>query len=159
MVKRQASAGDSEPEQMKFEMPSEKEHLLQVTDIITFEDELGGKLGLDENTVCAKLEVVGGEEEGRTLLQRLSLDSNWKGFFATRLFLKAIGEEYKGDITLDTDDWIGKQVYATVIHAQSKGKTFANVDQYNYEKKIEQHKRPVGETNQVVNPQDIAWDE
>lgn len=158
MVIRQAKAGDSEPEQMKFDLPSEREHLLQVTDIVTFEDELGAKLGLDQDTVSVKLEVVGGEEAGRTLLQRLSLDSNWKGFFATRLFLKAIGEQYKGDITLDTDSWVGKQVYANVIHAQSKGKTFANIESYNYEKPIEQYKSPVGETPKVEDPKDIQWE-
>jgi len=34
MVKRTASAKDEEPEQMAFEMPSEKEHLFQVADIL-----------------------------------------------------------------------------------------------------------------------------
>jgi len=38
---------------------------------------------LDELTVCAKLEVVGGEEDGRTMLNRMTLDDspNAKGFW------------------------------------------------------------------------------
>jgi hypothetical protein len=155
MVKRTYSKYyNEEPEQAKFDLPSEKEHLFQVTDVITFEDELGTKLRLDPDTVSVKLEVVGGEEQGRTLLQRLSLDENWKGFFATRLFLKAIGEPYKGaGLEIDTDRWIGRQVYATVVH---NGK-FANIDQYNLEKRIEQYKSPIEKP--ITDPADIKWGE
>jgi len=131
MVKRRYNMPDNEPDQATFELPSEKEHLFQVTDVFTSDDEMGEKLGLNEDTVSVKCEVVGGKEEGRTLLNRLSLDMEWKGFFATRLFLKAIGEEYKGKkVDIDTDEWVGKQFYATVIH---NGK-YANIDTYSTEK-------------------------
>jgi hypothetical protein len=85
---------------------------------------------LDENTVCVKLEVAIGDELGRTMLQRCSLDPTWKGFFATRMFLKAIGEPYKGDIDIDTDRWIGRQAYVNVVHNGQ----YANVADYNFEK-------------------------
>lgn len=129
MVRRNVNAGDTEPEQKTFLLPSEKEHLFQITDIFTCEDEMGQKLSLDENTVSVKCEVVG-EEEGRTLLQRLNLYEEGKGFFATRLFLKAIGEEYKGAISIDTDEWQDKQFHATVVHNGQ----YANIDKYIDEK-------------------------
>lgn len=155
MVQRTIIAPDTEPEQSSFQMPSEDvEHLLQVVDVFDMDYEQN-KFNLDMNTVFAKCEVVGGDEEGRSLLNRLSLDATWKGFFATRLFLKAIGEPHKGEILIDTDKWIGKQFYATVVHNKSKdGRTFANIDQYNLEKVIEE----VGE-KKVESPEDIAWDE
>lgn len=131
MVKRNYNMPDDEPDQATFELPSEKEHMFQVVAVFTDEDEMGQKLGLDENTVTAKCEVVGGKEEGRTLLIRLSLDMEWRGFFATRLFLKAIGEPYKGPkVDIDTDMWQAKQFYATVIH---NGK-YANIDSYSTDK-------------------------
>ena len=122
MVKRIVKMGDGEPEQKKFESPSAGEHLMQVVDVFDMSN-APGKMVLDENTVCVKLEVAIGDELGSTMLQRLSLDPTWKGFFATRLFLKAIGEEYKGDIDIDTDRWIGRQAYVNVVH---KGQ-YANV--------------------------------
>ena len=151
MVKRTYTKEyNEEPEESKFYLPSEKEHLFQVTDIITCEDELGAKLKLDMDTVSVKLEIVGGEEAGRTLLQRCSLDENWKGFFATRLFLKAIGEPYKGSgLELDTDRWAGRQLYATVIH---NGK-YANISEYNFDKKIEQ--TVPRETKPIQTPEEI----
>jgi hypothetical protein len=157
MVKRTVKGSEQEPEQMAFEMPSEKEHLFQVVDIFDFDYE-GNKFNLDPDTVIAKLEVCGGDEEGRTMLNRLSLDDGWKGFFATRLFLKAIGEEYKGDqFAIDTDAWVGRQFYATVKHAKVKDKTYANIGEYNFDKVVEQVKRttkaePTGEAI-------TAWDD
>lgn len=157
MVKRTVNAGENEPEKSAFDVPSEREHLFQVTDVYTSQDEVGQKLGLDDDTISAKLEVVGGEEAGRTLLCRLSLNESWKGFFATRLFLKAIGEEYKGSISVDTDHWIGRQTYATVVH---NGK-YANIDQFNYDKKIEQtYAVPVLQKKEgEIDPKDIAWED
>ena len=151
MVKRQINAGDNEPNQKKFEMPSEAEHLMQVVDVFDITN-APGKMVLDENTVCVKLEVAIGDETGRTMLQRLSLDPTWKGFFATRMFLKAIGEEYKGDIEIDTDHWIGRQAYVNVVHNGQ----YANVSDYNFDKcsKLSQV-NPSG----VSNPKDIAWEE
>lgn len=151
MVKRHYNLPESEPEQGSFDLPSQKEHLFQVTDLYTCDENPFPK-GLDPDIVCAKCEVVGGEEEGRTLLQRLTLDDTAKGFFATRIFLKAIGEEHKGQIEIDTDRWIGRQFYATVKH---NGK-YANIDSYNYDKKIEQtYKNPGG----VTEPEEVKWDE
>lgn len=155
MVKRNVTAPDTEPEQMSFTHPSQKEHLFQVSDIYDYTDP---KFNLDENTVCVKLEVVGGEEEGRSLLQRLSLDGTWKGFFATRLFLKAIALPHKGQIEIDTEDWQGKQFYATVVHNPGKkGKVYANIGEYNFDKIIEE----VDTKPDVVKPVDkeVAWDE
>ncbi len=156
MVQGTVKGNDQEPEQKKFDMPSEKEHLLQVVDVFTFEDDIGAKLGLDPNTVSVKLEVVGGEEEGRTMLNRVSLDDSYKGFFATRLFLKAISEPYKGEFKYDSDNWIGKQCFATVSHAESKGKTYANIKEYNFDKMVEQV-----DTKAVTPPVDneVEWDE
>lgn len=160
---------DDEPEQMKFELPSEKEHCFQITDVFTAEDETGQKMSLDENTVLAKCEVCGGDEEGRTLLNRCSLDENWKGFFATRLFLKAISQPYKGDgIVIDTDDWIGRQFYATVVHNKNKAgdKTYANIGEFNFEKLVAQKQpwEPIntpepGTGNKPVNASDIQWEQ
>lgn len=146
---------NDEPEQAKFDLPSEKEHLFQITDIYTISDEMGQKLKLDNDSVSVKLEVVGGEEEGRTLLQRLTLDENAKGFFATRLFLKALGMDYKGTgLIVDSDLWVGLQLYATVIH---NGK-YANVNQYNFDKKIDQKPQQIKNPDGVVNPSDISWE-
>lgn len=144
MVKRSYNLPDDEPENKKFDLPSEKEHLFKVVAVYDENSEMAVKLKIDSDTVYAKCEVVGGDEEGRTLLQRCSLDENWKGFFLTRLFLKAIGEQYKGNgLEIDTDRWIGRQFYATVIH---NGK-FANIDTYNFEKKVED----VAPTSDVFN--------
>lgn len=155
MVKRTYSKEyNEEPEEAKFDLPSEREHLLQITDIITVEDELGQKLKLDMDTVSVKLEVIGGEEAGRTLLQRLTLDETNKGFFATRLFLKAIGMDYKGKgLVIDTDMWVANQLYAIVVH---NGK-YANIDTYNFDKKIQQPKSTVGMTPDQIDK--MNWEE
>ena len=153
MIKRSVNTPDTDPTQKTFDLPSPKEHLFQVSDIFTCEDEMGAKLGLDENTVSVKCEVVGGNEEGRTLLNRLSLDPDWKGFFATRLFLKAVNLPHKGQIDIDTDDWQGLQFYATVVHKDG----FANIKAYNFDKIVEE----VDNKPDVVRPLDkpVAWDE
>ena len=156
MVKRSVNCPDNEPESAKFEIPSEKEHLLQVVDIFTADDETGHKLGLDDNTVSAKCEVVGGEEEGRGLLIRVSLDPTWKGFFFTRLFLKAIGEQCRGQIEIDSDRWAGRQFFATVKHDES-GK-YANVDSYNFEKSSQLARTGVNPDVEPTSPSEIAWE-
>ena len=144
-MKRRYDMPDTEPDQATFELPSEGEHLFQVSDIFTCEDQIGQKMGLNENTVSVKCEVVGGKEAGRTLLNRLSLDMDFKGFFATRLFLKAIGEPYKGKkIDIDTDIWQSKQFYATVVH---NGK-YANIDTYSMDK------NPIGTKKETWNEEE-----
>lgn len=152
-MKRTFKLDENEPnEQAKFDRPSEREHLFQVTDIFTNEDEMGKKLNLPDNSVSVKYEVVEGSESGRTLLHRLTLDDQHKGFFATRIFLKALGQDYKGNITIDTDLWCGLQFYATVIH----NGTYANIDKFNFDKKIDQVKKSIP-SPEVLDPKDIAW--
>jgi len=152
MVKRTGKTSEEEPEQSSFDMPSEKEHLFQVADIFD-KNNAPEKLTLDDDTVSVKCEVVGGDEEGRTLLNRLTLIFDGKGFFATRLFLKAIGQPHKGDIEIDTDQWQGAQFYATVIH---NGK-YANIEKFNFEKLVE-NKTPV--TLGRAQPDGtVQWDE
>lgn len=150
MVKRTINAGDNEPDQKKFESPSAGEHLMQVVDVFDSTN-APGKMTLDEMTVCVKFEVAIGEELGRTMLCRLSLDPNWKGFFATRMFLKAIGEEYKGNIEMDTDRWIGRQAYVNVV----QNGQYTNVDGYNFDKCAGLKQVDVKPTN----PADIQWSE
>ena len=153
-MKRSYNVPDQEPEVKKFDIPSEKEHLFQVVDVIDYKSPIGQKLSLDENSISIKCEVVGGDEEGRTLLIRATLDENNGGFFATRLFLKAIGEPYKGNITIDTDIFIGTQFYARVKHNGD----YANIKEYNFDKKITQ---PIKNLNPggITDPKDIAWEE
>lgn len=155
MVKRTFNMPETEPDMKEFKIPSEKEHLFQVVDVYTSNDETGRKFGLDDDTVIAKLEVCGGDEEGRSMLNRVTLDESHKGFFATRLFLKAIGEDHKGQVTIDTDFWPGKQFYATVIHQEHKGKIYANIGNYNFDKQVEQ----ISITSQKKSSDEIAWDE
>jgi len=154
MIKRSVNAPDTEPDKKQFDLPSPKEHLFQVSDVFTCEDEMGVKLGLDKDTVSVKCEVVGGDEEGRTLLCRLSFDPDWKGFFATRMFLKAIGCQYKGDnFPVDSDEWQGRQFYATVIHKSG----YANIKEYNFDKLVDNSNAPT--TGGAPNPTgEVEWD-
>lgn len=151
MVQRNAKSNEEEPEQKTFELPTEKEHRFQVVDVI--ED-----ISDDPDIVHVKLEVSGGEEEGRTTLNRISLDDSWKGFFNTRLFLKAIAEKYKGEeFPIDTDNWIGREFFATIAHNKAdNGKTYANIDQYSFDKIIEKS-APIAQTASVdVGPETTA---
>lgn len=154
MVQTTGSADNEEPVQRDFKLPSQIEHTFQCTDV----DE---EISDDPDIVFAKIEVVGGDEEGRTTMIRLSLDDEWKGFFATRLFLKAIGEKYKGkEFPIDTDEWIGKQFKATIVHNQNddKTKTYANIEEYNFDDMIETRKegteeaKPVESTPSIDDP-------
>ncbi len=156
MVKRKFSGRDEEPENSSFGMPSQKEHLFQVSSVFTSKNNPFSK-GLDENTVVVKCEVASGDEKGRTLLNRLTIDDQAKGFFATRLFLKAIGMPYKGDdIELDTDLWQGLMFYATVVY---DGK-YANIEKYNFEKRITQGPPIINkEDTRTVKSEIVAWDE
>lgn len=153
MVKRTVNAGETEPEQKKFDLPSEKEHLFQVADIYDINNNEYNLPIDDRDTVYVKCEVVNGDEAGRTLLNRLSLDPEFKGFFAMRLFLKAIGLPHKGEIEIDTDDFQGRQFYATVVHRDG----FANIKEYNFEKMVEEVDTKPDKTKPV--DKEIAWDE
>lgn len=151
-MKRTYNTEDKEPTESNFKLPSEKEHLMTVTDVNPFVTPSGE----DDNIQVVKLEVVGGDEEGLTLLNRVNLNQDEKAFYFARLFLKAIGEPYKGQFEIETDRWIGRQFYATVKHTDSKGKTYANISEYNFEKKIEQIFN-VNNPDGVTKPEEIIW--
>lgn len=151
MVHRHYRMPDNDPEQMKFQLPSEREHLFQVLEV--------NEKDINVDIVSVKAGVMGGPEDGRTLLHRLNLDPDSKGFFATRLFLKSIGQPHKGPVNVNTDEWLGKKFYATVIHAKSKDqtKTYANIETYNFEKIVEGVQ---GEVTGIPKESDtVAWDE
>lgn len=148
-MKRTINAPDNEPENKTFELPSEGEHCFQVVDVFADKN--------DENIVVTKLEIADGPEIGRSILHRVNLDSEWKGFFFTRMFLKVLGEPYKGEFEADSDNWIGRLFYATIKHNQgNNGKTYANIDTFNFDKKIEQQKQ--GEQIEWDNKKEIEWD-
>jgi hypothetical protein len=152
MVKKTLIASNDEPEQVRFEIPSEGEHQFQVVDLWTDKN--------DENIILVKLEVSEGDELGRSILHRVNLDNNWKGFFFTRMFLKAINEPHKGEFEVDTDMWVGRVFYATIIHnIANNGKTYANIDQFNFDKVVEQVNLKVDEERQkAIDSNEIAWD-
>ena len=116
-------------------------------------------MGNDSDIIVAKLEVCGGDEEGRTLLNRLDLNDQSKSFWATRLFLKAIGEECRGEFIIDSDNWVGRQFFATVVHnIANNGKTYANIAEYNFEKVLEQPEL-VADAVTGKKEEEKAWDE
>lgn len=131
---RHAKAGQEEPEESKFKLPPEAEYLMQVTDV----NPIMEPNGPSENLFRVHLEIVGGEQSGSTLLHRINIDYFEKSFYYCRMFLKAIGEPYKGEFDIDPDRWVGKQFYATIKH---NGK-YANIDEYNFDKKIEDQYKP-----------------
>jgi hypothetical protein len=158
MVERTATSRE-EPEQKSFKKPSENmDHLFQITEVFDYENP-HPKISTDENTVIVKLEVEGGEEEGRTMLHWVNLDDQWAGFFRTKIFLKCIGEPYKGDdFPIMSDNWQGRKFYADVVHTED-GK-YANVNEFNIDKSlaIEQYRAPVkAKTDKDDN--EIAWDD
>jgi len=153
-MRRDYIIDESEPEQKKFDLPSPKKHLFQISDIYTCNDEMGQKLKLDEDTVSVKCEVVDSDEAGRALLQRLTLNDQDKGFYYTRMFLKATSQDYKGKVSIDTDMWCGLRFLATVIH---NGK-YANIDEYDFDNKPQQV-RAIHNPGGITDPKDIAWEE
>ena len=158
MVKRSYDLPDSEPESFRNELPSEGNHILQVVDVFTNADETGIKLNLGEDDISVKLEVAEGDETGLSLLHRLTLDENHKGFFATRLFLKAIGQPHKGKgVTIDTDTWPGEQFSAFIVHNKGKnGKIYANIDTYNLDGTYDPSKVP--DPKPLDENQVVEWD-
>lgn len=152
-MKRSYHTEDKEPES-NFKLPSEGEYLFQVTDV----NPLVEPSGENENIQIAKIEIIGGEFEGISILNRCNLLQDEKSFYFTRMFLKAIGEPYKGDFDIDPDRWVSRQFYATIKHTKSKDgtKTYANINEYNFDKVVEQ---PVKSINPggITDPKDIAW--
>lgn len=151
MVKRTVTAIEEPGEGKSYELPSEREHLFQIVDVYDSHNNPFEK-GIPEDYVAVVSEVVGGEEEGRNLLTRIPLLPKEKGFFATQLLLKVIGLSYKGEtLVIDTEEWIGKQYYATVKH----NKGFASIDRYNFDKMVENKSISVEKKGQET----IAWDD
>lgn len=153
-MKKSFFTDETEPQESNFKLPSEKEHLLQVTDI----KPLVTPSGEDDNIQIVHLEVVGGDESGLTLLNRVNLNQDEKSFYFTRLFLKAIGEPYKGQFDINTDNWQARQFYATVKHSKSKDgtKTYANINEYNFTKVVEQPFK-VNNPDGITKPEEILW--
>jgi len=153
MVKKYGTTSNEEPEQNKFELLSEGEYLLQVVDLFPYKE--------DENIVIVKLEVAEGEEMGRSIIHRVNMDFGWKGFFATRLFLKALKQPYKGDIEIDSDMWPGLCFYANIVHNKAdNGKTYANIDSYNFDKEVKQFNENIDpERQKKIDNNELAWDE
>lgn len=151
-MKRTYHTDENEPTESQFKIPTEGEKLFQVTDI----NPAVTPSGEDDNIQVVKLEIVGGDDNGLSILTRVNLNQDEKAFYFARLFLKAIGEPYKGQFEIETDRWIGRQFYATVKHTSSKGKTYANIGEYNFDKKVEevyQAPNPGG----VKKPEDMDW--
>lgn len=156
-MKRHVNASNEEPTESNFKIPSEREHLLQIVEV----NSLITPSGEDENIQIVKLEVIGTEEEGLTLLSRININPEEKSFYFCRLFLKSISEPYKGEFDIDPDNWVGKQMYATIKHTKSKDgtKTYANINEYNFSKLVEQVKAPVNNNpGGVKSPEEIIWD-
>ena len=91
-MKRNYNMPTDEPTESNFKIPSEKEHLFQVVDC----NSLVTPSGENDDIQIVKLEVVGGAEEGLTIQNRCNLNQDEKSFYFTRLFLKALGLNYKG---------------------------------------------------------------
>lgn len=146
-MKKQMKAGSDEPDAKKFEMPSEGTHSFLVVDANP--DKVNADL------ILVKLEVCDGPEFGRSILHRVNLDESWKGFFLTRLFLKAIGEPYKSDFAVDTDMWIGKSFCAKIVHNPSKDgtKVYANIDKFDFDTIAK-----VGQPTKS-EPKEVSWEE
>jgi hypothetical protein len=154
-MRRNYSIDDTEQTESQFKIPSEKEHCLTVTEVNPLKTPDGTE---DDNIQIVKLEIVGGDEEGLTMINRVNLDQSQKSFYFARLFLKAIGEPYKGEFFVETDRWIGRTFYARVQHTESKGKTYANISEYNFTKVVEQYKPPINNNpNGVTDPSEIQW--
>lgn len=148
MVKKAMNCSDEELKGKTFELPSEGLHSFRVVDVKDNEN--------DPNLVLVKLEVCDGAEYGRSILHRVNLDSDWKGFFFTRLFLKAIGEPYKGSFEADSDMWLGKTFSATIVHTvekEGKKRTFANIDKFEFDIPA-----TVGQPS-TEQPKEVEWTE
>lgn len=155
-MKRNVNAPNEEPQESNFKIPSEGEKLFQIIDT----QPAVTPSGHDDNIQVVHLEVVGGDEAGLTLLNRVNLNQDEKAFYFARLFLKAIGEPYKGQFEINTDNWQARQFYATVKHTKSKDgtKTYANIGEYNFDKLIKPVLKIDNPTG-VNKPEDIAWND
>lgn len=152
-MKKSMNCPNDDPEQINFQLPSEGEHLFTVSDVLE-------NIDPDPNIIHVKAEITNGEEIGRTVLNRLILDEDSKGFFAVRLFLKAINLPHKGQIEIDTEDFQGRQFFATIVHNKSNDgtKTYANISEYNFDK-IPELPLEAEEFNKPISKEEVAWDD
>lgn len=77
------------------------------------------------------LEVHKGDFKGRRLYDRIILSENelspaWKIRWRAKMFLKAIGEEHKGNVfEWDSDRWVWRRCWASVVQEEQKAGKYA----------------------------------
>lgn len=134
-------------EQKKFPVIGLGFHKFQITDIHAE----------DEENIVAKCEVIGDDDsKGLSLLYRIANNPESQFFWLTKLFLKCIGEPCEGDVTIDTDAWIGRQFSGEIKHSEKDGKTYANIKKLVYKDEPQ-----VFINNTKVSkpiPDDITWE-
>ena len=108
-------------ERKSFEKPEEGEHVFIVSDAEVKPSKAG-----DSNNLVIKAEVVGGDSDGRSLLQFFSLkqDALWN----VRLFIEAIMGEEVEQLSIDTDQLMGQTFVGTVKY--SPDGEYANLTAY-----------------------------
>lgn len=104
-----------------FEKPSEGDH-----DFIIEDAEVKPSKAGDSENLVIKASVVGGEEDGRSLLQFFSLKQ--EALWNVKLFLEALAGEELDGINIDESDLVGQTFRATVRHSPD-GK-YANIAAY-----------------------------
>lgn len=130
-----------------YKLVSEGEKKFQITDIYKE----------DETEITVKAEVISDVDRGETMFHRVSNDPSNKFFWLTKLFLKCVGCAYEGDVTIDTDEFIGRQFWGEVKHSKGNdGKTYANIRKLIFMDEAQ----PVKSVNPggVVDPEQIQWD-
>lgn len=88
-----------------------------------------------DNKVTVDYEIADGDLKGETIKYHTLTffrDKASKGASIAVKFLKAIGEPWEGDFTVDENAWIGKKVMGTVTNelqtdGKNKGKRFPKV--------------------------------
>jgi hypothetical protein len=131
--------------QKKFPIIGLGFHKFQITDIHSE----------DEENIVAKCEVIGDDDsKGISLLYRVANNPDSQFFWLTKLFLKCIGEPCEGDVTIDTDAWIGRQFSGEIKHSEKDGKTYANIKKLVYKDEPQAFTRntsvPKPETDNIV---------
>ncbi len=136
-----------EQTQKSFPIVSEGEHKFQIVDIESESEEL----------IVIKCEVVSTKDKGLTILHRLDNNQDGKFFWITKFFLKCIGEPSEGEVTVDTDAFIGRQFSGDVKHSVNSGKTYANIKKFIYS----EDPQPVKSINpgNTKEPGEILWND
>ena len=138
--KRTIPEGEETP---KFRITSEGEHKFQIVDIFSESEE----------KIVIKCESL---SEATSILYSVNISPDSKFYWLAKIFLKAIGEPYQGEIMIDTDAWIGRQFKGKVVHTTKGDKTYANIREVS----------PTGEAqpaknvnpNEVKTPEEIVWE-